>query len=463
MDYESKLVYQSNYWYNDGLRRAGIRDLTGAIASLRRSLQYNRANIAARNLLGLAYYGRGDVVEALVEWILSKNYQNEDNIANDYIEEVQKVPGELEDINEAVRRYNQSLTYARENGEDMAIIQLKKAVELHPTFVKAHQLLALLYLQTEQYSSARSEIRAAQRLDTTDPVTLKYMHELDQIRKSRPVRIQDPEKQKEQTVTYNLGNETIIQPAPTGVKENSNLRTVLNIGIGVVVGVAVMWFLILPAVISSRQADINDQTLAFSERIATEEAQISALRTELDEYRTTADDGEDNSPVTVEETQEAYEALMMAQQGYDNDTLSQTDLAELLLSINPNALSESARADYTAMTADVYPDVCTSYYEAAQESLEYEQYEDAQIYIERVLQMDETYDYGGAYLIMAQCLEAQGEQDEANAYYRKVTEDYAGGPAAIQAQNALDIQNGEAVEEQEELEDELEDVEAEYE
>ena len=74
MDYATKLVYQSNYWYNDGLKKANIRDLSGAIVSLRRSLQYNRSNIAARNLLGLVYYGRGDVAEALVEWILSKNF-----------------------------------------------------------------------------------------------------------------------------------------------------------------------------------------------------------------------------------------------------------------------------------------------------------------------------------------------------------------------------------------------------
>ena len=63
MEYTTKLVYQSNYWYNDGLQKAKIRDLSGAVKSLRKSLQYNQANIAARNLLGLVYYGRGDVIE----------------------------------------------------------------------------------------------------------------------------------------------------------------------------------------------------------------------------------------------------------------------------------------------------------------------------------------------------------------------------------------------------------------
>ena len=73
MDYTKKIMHQSNYWYNDGLGKAKIRDMSGAIVSLRRSLQYNRGNIAARNLLGLVYYGRGEVAEALVEWIISKN------------------------------------------------------------------------------------------------------------------------------------------------------------------------------------------------------------------------------------------------------------------------------------------------------------------------------------------------------------------------------------------------------
>ena len=59
--------------------------MSGAITSLKKSLQYNRANLAARNLLGLVYYGRGDVIEALVEWILSKNFQPKDNIASYFI------------------------------------------------------------------------------------------------------------------------------------------------------------------------------------------------------------------------------------------------------------------------------------------------------------------------------------------------------------------------------------------
>ena len=63
MNYSERFFRQSDYWYNDGLSKANIHDLSGAIASLKRSLQYNRSNIQARNLLGLVYYGQGEVAE----------------------------------------------------------------------------------------------------------------------------------------------------------------------------------------------------------------------------------------------------------------------------------------------------------------------------------------------------------------------------------------------------------------
>ena len=39
MDYTTKLAYQSNYWYNDGLNKANIRDLTGGRSAGRMGLK----------------------------------------------------------------------------------------------------------------------------------------------------------------------------------------------------------------------------------------------------------------------------------------------------------------------------------------------------------------------------------------------------------------------------------------
>ena len=53
MDIRGELRYRSLYWYNDGLKKAKIRDLTGALASLKKSIRFDKYNKDARNLLGL--------------------------------------------------------------------------------------------------------------------------------------------------------------------------------------------------------------------------------------------------------------------------------------------------------------------------------------------------------------------------------------------------------------------------
>ena len=330
MDYTTKLAYQSNYWYNDGLKRANIRDLTGAITSLKKSLQYNRDNIASRNLLGLVYYGRGDVVEALTEWVLSKNLQPKENIANYYIIKIKEKKDELDQINQAVKRYNQALDYCYQRCEDLAVLQLKKAIEMHPTYVKAYQLLALLYIMDEQYSEARKNIRIAHKLDKTDDITMRYMHELNQVRKSRNVRLVDDKdtgkkKKRRQTVTYNIGNETIIQPVASGLKDNVGLHTMINIAIGVAVGVAVMAFLVMPAVSASRQSKVNKQTVKFSDQIATQKSQISALKKELEQAKADAKD----KTKTEEQLKDIKAQLEKAQADAKDKAAAETKLKAL--------------------------------------------------------------------------------------------------------------------------------------
>lgn len=102
-----RLIQISNAYYNEGLDKAKVRDLSGAIVSLRQSLKINKKNMDARNLLGLVQFEMGDVVEALSQWILSKNFQKEDNLADYYIESVQKNPAKLQAINTTVKKYNQ--------------------------------------------------------------------------------------------------------------------------------------------------------------------------------------------------------------------------------------------------------------------------------------------------------------------------------------------------------------------
>ena len=83
-----KIIYSSNWHYNQGLAKAKVRDLSGAVTSLSQSLKYNKRNTDARNLLGLIYYQMGEIVAALSEWVISVHFQERNNIAADYIQAI---------------------------------------------------------------------------------------------------------------------------------------------------------------------------------------------------------------------------------------------------------------------------------------------------------------------------------------------------------------------------------------
>ena len=51
-----RIVRISNLLYNQALEKAQVRDLSGAISLLQRSLKFNKENTDARNLLGLCYF-----------------------------------------------------------------------------------------------------------------------------------------------------------------------------------------------------------------------------------------------------------------------------------------------------------------------------------------------------------------------------------------------------------------------
>ena len=124
------VVSASNIYYNEGLEKAKVRDLSGAIASLRQCLKLNKNHVDARNLLGLIYFEMGESVLAMNEWVISKNLRSKKNLAGEYLKLIQNNPGKLDALNTTIKKYNQSLTYCYQGSLDMAMIQLKKVLLL---------------------------------------------------------------------------------------------------------------------------------------------------------------------------------------------------------------------------------------------------------------------------------------------------------------------------------------------
>lgn len=433
MEYAKKLVYLSNQWYNDGLKKASIRDLSGAVISLKKSLHYNRQNVASRNLLGLVYYGRGEVAEALVEWIISKNMKSHGNIASYYIKKVQEAASELEAIDQAVKKYNQCLVYCRQNGEDLAAIQLKKVITAHPNFLKAYQLLALLYIGTEQYAKAKQLLRKAHKLDATNEITLRYMHELKQLHQEKAVKIK---ADKDHTVSYKLGNETIIQPVSATLKDNATLMTILNIAIGLFVGATVVWFLAVPTVKQKMNMKTNKEILAYSEQIAALESEMDLQEKKIQIYQEASDATEAEKEI-AQGTQASYEALVTAVEHYYDEDYSRNKLVDELLNVQTASLGEVGAATYNRIKDKVFKEECKELYATAERSYEAVNYKRAVECLERIVLMNENYEDGEALFMLMDIYHKQEKTEQASAKYQRILELYADSQLAKRATDIM--------------------------
>ena len=314
---QKKVEYLSKLYYNQGLEKASIRDLSGAVNCLKQSLTFNKRNIQARNLLGLVYFETGEVVAALSEWVISKNLQPTRNIANEYINRLQANSNKLDAINETIRKYNNALALCRDGHEDMAAIQLRKILTQNSKLIKGYHLLALIYMKNHDWGKARRILRKAARIDKTNTTTLRFLREVDE-RTGVTTRLDQQKKGlfgKKAKESY--GDEVARNAAgqAAAYKENSRISLFVTLMVGVAAGAAAFWLLAVPAIKQGIYREANQQIVQYSESLASQGAELTRVQGQAKESGDVAEE------VTLQLDSEqkkstSYQALLNAYVAY---------------------------------------------------------------------------------------------------------------------------------------------------
>ncbi|MBQ8304615.1 MAG: hypothetical protein IJX90_00135 [Blautia sp.] len=320
---QRKVDYLSKYYYNQGLEKATIRDLSGAISCLKQSLTYNKNNIDARNLLGLVYFETGEVVAALSEWVISKNLQSSHNLASDYIARLQANSNKLEAINETIRKYNHALELCREGHEDMAAIQLKRILTQNSKLIKGYHLLALIHMKNHEWNRARRILKKAARIDKTNTTTLRFLKEVDEQTGVTTKLEKDSRRGlfggNEKPVEEPLDSEASV---PVNVyRERSRISLFVILVAGLAAGALAFWLLAVPAIRQKIYREANQQITKYSESLASQGVELSRAQSAAQE---SGDSAEEITKLVEEEKRksQSYEHLLNATmylQQYDLD------------------------------------------------------------------------------------------------------------------------------------------------
>ena len=431
-----KIMFAANRLYNEGLDKASVRDLSGAIDCLRQCLKLNKDHIDARNLLGLVYFERGEVVAALSEWVISKNIRSEKNIADDYINMIQNNPGRLETFNQTVKKYNQALTYCQQDSLDLAVIQLKKVLSMNPRFLQAHQLLALLYINSQDWEKAKKELDKCLKIDTNNTTTLRYMKEVEQMQPSEEERVH----KKKDAIVYQSGNDTVIQPV--GKKETVGFQTLMNIVIGLIIGIGITWFLILPARVQQAQNDANTKLKTANEQLDAKTAQVDDLTRQI-ESLTKEKDSLSNSLEEAQGVNVAVEAntnLIDAAYMYITNNDDKMAIAEKLELIpddfaDSKDASKSFKTLYDTIVQEVGPVVAKSYYDIGYEAYRSEEYDVAIENLKKAFQYDP--ENGEALYNLANAYNKSGKTNEAVEVYQQIIDTFPDTEKARKAANYI--------------------------
>lgn len=425
-----RAVQVANVYYNDGLQKAQVRNLSGAIISLKACLKINKYHIDARNLLGLIYYEIGEAVDALSEWVISKSYQPMDNVASTYLDAVQSNPSQLNTINQTIKKYNQALVYCKQNSRDLAIIQLKKVLTLNPKLVKGHQLLALLYIQDGRLEQAKKELRAAGKIDTDNTRTLRYLKEVNAL-----IREHNPNKKKSMSddlISYQSGNETIIMPKR--FKETSIGSTILAIGIGLAVGIAVTAFLVVPNVRKRAQNAANQKLIEVSDSLATAQQNITDLENQIEELQQDVADAQELSK-HGDERIATYEQMIQAYSLYMSGDV--IEAGKLLTEMDSSNLSQDSRAIYDELNTQMNEQYYAQLYDVGCQSYYANDYAAAVDNLLPVVTADEDYDGGNAAYYLALSYRGLEDMESALPYFEYIIEKYPGSQRAQAAEGYL--------------------------
>lgn len=431
----------SNTYYNKGLEQAGVRDLSGAIESLKMAVMLDKTNVSARNLLGLCYYEMGEVVEGLSHWVISSNYNSVGNPATEYIDEVQKKRTDFDEKAAAARKYNQVLENAQNENYDIALIQLKKIASHTPGFLKAQLMLALFYIEKKAYARAEKILRNVLKIDTGNAMAKRYLSE---IKKSSKEAVQDqsaalpgflkndnPDSPDEDRKP--LSGNDVIRPESGYKRTNGGLSSFLHILIGIGIGAALIFFLIVPARDRITAGRAEAQTQEMSAQLAETNDKLDSAQKQIEDLTKARDELQDQ----IDGGAASYNQILI---NAANEYLSGDDeqAAVTLAGIKNSgeALGDDAKDLYDTLVSNIGGISSDDVYSQAMEAFENSEVMRASTLFESAYAADNT--NVNAVYYAARCYQSMQNTDKAKEYYQIILDDFPNSDYVDTAQDYID-------------------------
>ena len=256
---------------------------------------------------------------------------------------------------------------------------------------------------------------------------MKYLSEINEQSGETEVKTKK-RKKKESRVEYHNGNDTIIQP--TNLRDNSGFMMIVNILVGLIIGVTATYFLIVPSIRRNLQSDAREAVANADDLIQTKNQDIQKLQDQVSKLTKDFEDAQKDKEESKTEA-ESYQKLLAAYKSYED---GEADAAKTALeNIDADQLDAAAKQLYDSILAEIEGKYLEETYNKGHSEYMQRHYENASQLLQDVVDIDDTYNEGHAVYYLAQSYRILQQYEKAAQLYQKVIDEY---PTSYLCQNA---------------------------
>ena len=167
-------------------------------------------------------------------------------------------------------------------------IQAQRGASANPQLIKAQLLLALLYIKQDELARAKKTLNCVIAIDRNNTLARMYLKEIDERTALKKADVSGTflPKRKEKILDKKpLSGNDVILPKSSYKEPSNGAITIINVLVGVVIGAALIWFLIVPARNKGITQDYKKSLQEYSEQLSSSNVELNSMQKELEDIR----------------------------------------------------------------------------------------------------------------------------------------------------------------------------------
>ncbi|MGE4284131.1 MAG: tetratricopeptide repeat protein [Clostridia bacterium] len=329
-----------------------------------------------------------------------------------------------DELRKSVMLYNQALESLHSKSEDIATIELKKAISINPDFMEAKILLGLCYILRNQLEQAEELLRGITESDNTIAKAYQYLKHIEKIRYKKDNRkgglfpLKAPISIKIKPLQFHFGIMKGILVFIAGVLVTSvffynaigNFKSLNDVD-------TVQW--------NTLEKSYKDKINTYSNDLKAAEINIEKSQQQL------ADKDKEIAYLNN------IKKIILAEKLYNEG--STDDAGELLLTLKNIEFYDVEKEKYDALYAKIIPQLAREYYYKGYNLYNSGKYSEAIQPLNKSIQFDikNGNEYQYALYFAARCYQITGNHVNASNYYNQIINLFPDSQYAAYSKNRL--------------------------